>query len=117
MKNNTIPTNIKIIDLLTNVIGSRDVVQTIEPYISQAKSSIVYLDFSSVEFVSRSAAHELLLLKERLNNTFPLKEIEFTNTSNNVNLMFRIIGANRAVSNAEPKFQPKILSAKTLLDQ
>ena len=66
--------------------------------IEKAHAKAINLDFSAVEFVSRSATHELLVLKEKLNKSFFKKKmITFINASDNVTEMFRTVAANRAL--------------------
>ena len=83
---------------LASIVGSRDVAHSLKNIIEKTHSKAIDLDFHDVEFVSRSAAHELLVLKERLNKRlFRKKIIHFINTSDNVSEMFRTVAANRAL--------------------
>jgi hypothetical protein len=71
------------------------------------------LDFNNVEFVSRSAAHELLLLRDSLNSRFFMrKEINFVNANNDVTNMLRIVAANRVA----PKPKEELHIQKTDID-
>ncbi|MEX0934966.1 MAG: hypothetical protein WDZ70_01415 [Candidatus Paceibacterota bacterium] len=54
----------------------------------------IHIDFSDIEFVSRSAAHEFFLLKEELK---PHKNVEFINTNDDVSEMFKAVAASRAL--------------------
>ncbi len=69
------------------IVGSRDVVKTLEKRMNVAKR--IVLDFKNVEFVSRSAAHVLLAYKR--NN--PDKDIEFRNMNQSVEKMFHLVEA------------------------
>lgn len=90
--------NIDIAKNLAPIVGSRDVVSSLKKTIEKAHAKAINLDFSAVEFVSRSAAHELLVLKEKLNKSFLRKKvINFINASDNVTEMFRTVAANRAL--------------------
>lgn len=90
--------NIDVAKNLAPIIGSRDVVSSLKTTIEKAYAKAINLDFSAVEFVSRSAAHELLVLKEKLNKSFfKKKAINFINASDNVTEMFRTVAANRAL--------------------
>jgi len=94
MKNNKL--NIKTI--LAPIITSRDTISKLEAIINKRPYKIVELDFSDIEFISRSAAHELLVMKERLaNRWFFKKDIIISNTNSDVSEMIRIVAANRAV--------------------
>ena len=90
--------NIDVAKNLAPIVGSRDVVSSLKTTIEKAYAKAINLDFSAVEFVSRSAAHELLVLKEKLNKSFFKKKvINFINASDNVTEMFRTVAANRAL--------------------
>lgn len=83
---------------LASIVGSRDVAYSLKSFIRRAWSKTVDLDFRDVEFVSRSAAHEFLILKEKFSKRlFRKKIINFVNTSDNVSEMFRTVAANRAL--------------------
>ena len=83
---------------LAPIVGSRDVVYSLKKIIKKTHSKAIDLDFQDVEFVSRSAAHELLVLKDTLNKKlFRKKVVNFINTSDNVTEMFRTVAANRAL--------------------
>jgi len=103
--------NIDVAKSLAPIVGSRDVVSILRKTIVKAHAKIVNLDFSAVEFVSRSAAHELLVLKEKLNKSFLRKKaINFINASDNVSEMFRTVAANRAL----PKTKAEELEIQTI---
>lgn len=90
--------NIDVAKNLAPIVGSRDVVSSLKTTIEKAYAKAINLDFSAVEFVSRSAAHELLVLKEKFNKSFfKKKAINFINASDNVTEMFRTVAANRAL--------------------
>lgn len=90
--------NIDIAKSLAPIVGSRDVVSNLKSVIEKTPAKIINLDFSNVEFVSRSAAHELLVLKEKFNKSFFRKKmIAFISASDNVTEMFRTVAANRAL--------------------
>ncbi|MBU4488262.1 MAG: hypothetical protein KKI13_04265 [Candidatus Omnitrophica bacterium] len=83
---------------LAPIVGSRDVAYSLKNLIEKIHARAIDLDFQDVEFVSRSAAHELLVLKEKFNKRlFWKKAINFINTSDNVADMFRTVAANRAL--------------------
>lgn len=79
-------------------VGSRDVADAVRSKISHSRANVIELDFRDVDFISRSAAHALLVLKEDLERKFLSKKIVvFINTNPSVSEMFRIVAANRAV--------------------
>ena len=107
---------IKIAEHIAPIISSRDIADNLENVIIKHKSKVLDLDFSNVEFISRSAAHALLSMKEDLQRRLmKKKEISFTNTNKEVEKMFRIIAANRALPKAKPKFKAEIFNITKLL--
>jgi len=73
------------------------------------------LDFVDVKFISRSAAHSLLLLKERLQAK---KDISFINTNEDVTNMLCVMAANRAVPKKQkPDFNPQIIDINSLFKE
>lgn len=109
-------TVIKIAQVFASILSSRDIVDELRTIINKTDSESVDLDFQKVEFVSRSATHELILVKEdfkrkRLNK----KEVSFINTSNSVKEMFRVVAANRTLpKDIKLKFKAKRVDVNTL---
>lgn len=97
--------------IIAPIIGSRDSIDRLRKAVINAKSKLVDLDFKDVEFISRSAAHELLIMKEDLRRRLlrQKKEVAYTNTNKDVTEMFRIVAANRAV--------PKTVKPKDKLER
>lgn len=110
-------TTINIAETIANVVNSRDIVSKLNNDISRLKSNVVNLDFFKVEFVSRSAAHELLTLKEKFSRKLlNKKEIVFINANDDVKKMLRVVAMNRAVpEKSKPKFKAEIVSINSLL--
>lgn len=108
----------KIIDVasvLAVVIGSRDIADHLKNIVKNSREKAIDLDFQNVEFISRSASHELLLIKEDLRRQFiNKKDIFFINTNEAVTEMFRVIAANRAVPKAPAIFNPLQVSIQSL---
>lgn len=87
---------------LANIIGSRDVAAKLASVIKKADAKSVDLDFSNVEFISRSAAHELITLKNDLKRKFlKKKDIDFINMTKDVKEMVRLVAANIAAPDKE----------------
>lgn len=108
-------TKINIAEKIAPILGSRDVIQELDKLIKKAKTDLVELDFVKLEFVSRSAAHELVSLREKY--TRQAKNISFINTSQDVYKMLRIVAANRAVPPKKPsEFKAPIVNIKSLLE-
>lgn len=101
--------SIKAVDvasLIAPVISSRDIVHIIAEEANSTDAKSVKLDFSHVEFISRSAAHELLQLKEDLQRKwYKKKTISFVNTNQDVTEMLRLVAANRAVPSPSPRVE------------
>ncbi|MFA5091583.1 MAG: hypothetical protein WC483_03200 [Candidatus Paceibacterota bacterium] len=108
MKNNKL--NIKTI--LAPIITSRDAINKLEKMVKKMPFKTFELDFSDVEFISRSAAHELLVMKEKLaHRLFFKKDIIINNTNFDVSEMIRVVAANRAVpKKIAEKMETKIVS-------
>lgn len=96
-----------VIDVSTTlapIVGSRDIAHSLRSLILKARSKSVDLDFKNVEFLSRSAAHELLTLKDELSHSFLRKKIvNFINTRDNVSKMLKIVASSRAVPKPKEK--------------
>ena len=107
---------IKIAQIFASILSSRDIVNELRAIIDKTDSESVDLDFQKVEFVSRSAAHELILVKEdfkrkRLNR----KEVSFINTSDSVKEMLRVVAANRTLpKNTKLEFKAKKINIDAL---
>ncbi len=107
-------TIIQIAKVLAPIVGSRDVVDLLRTPALNSSTKLVVLSFQDVEFISRSAAHELLLIKEelRLKN----KELIFDNTNKDITEMLRVVAANRALPKTEkPKFTAEKIDINSLL--
>ena len=100
----------KVIDMsqvLAPIISSRDTLAMVKKAVQEAETNLVNLDFNKVEFISRSAAHELLKIKEELRIDHK-KEVFFANTNESVTDMIRVVAANRAVPKiSQPEFTRK----------
>lgn len=97
------------------IIGSRDVVRVLRDDIMRVSADAVNLDFEYVEFISRSAAHELLTMKEDLKReTSNPKEIFFIRTSKDVTDMLRTVAASRAVPAEKPELEVKTIDIRSL---
>ncbi len=103
-----------ISNILSTIITSRDAVNLLKKRIISL-NSCVNLDFSDIEFVSRSAAHALILLKEDFLNE--KTDIFFLNTNDEVKKMIRIVAANRVVPKDKPDFNPEEASFNDFLKE
>ena len=113
-------TKINIAKSSAMIISSRDIADVLEELIKKTDTESVILDFSDVKFVSRSAAHALLVLKERLGSRVSnMKKISFVNVNNDIADMLRVVAANRALPKNENivKFNPEKIDIKSLLKQ
>lgn len=103
-------TTINIATTLAPILTSRDVINTLKTKIEKTAAVQVALDFATVEFVSRSAAHELLRLKASLAAQDNQKTVEFMNANDEVAKMLRTVASNRAV----PKTKEDTSAIKTI---
>ncbi len=107
---------INVAQLLAPILSSRDITDKLKKAIKKTDTKSVDLDFEEVEFISRSVAHELLLIKEdfkrkRLNK----KDISFVNTNENAKEMLRIVAANRALPKShKPEFKAERINIESL---
>ena len=108
---------ILIVKKIAKIVSSRDLVHNLEKEVSRQEHSIVSLDFTDVEFISRSAAHELLLLQEKMRTkTFKKKEVLFVHTSDDVKKMLRIVASNKAVpESSKPRIRLEKIDIDTLM--
>ena len=108
---------LNIAELVAPIVGSRDAVRALEKIISKEKAESIDLDFRDVEFVSRSATHEFLIMKEALaQKTQSKKTVTFINLEQNVKDMFRAVAANRAApKSAKPELKLRITSIESLI--
>lgn len=110
---NTMNSDITTINIATRVapvLASRDVITALKIELEKLAATQVQLDFTQVEFVSRSAAHELLRLKESLAAQSSKKTVEFINANDEVANMLRTVASNRAI----PKAVEDTASLKTI---
>ncbi|MDD5547347.1 MAG: STAS domain-containing protein [Candidatus Pacebacteria bacterium] len=104
---------IKVAKVLAPILGSRDVIDSLKSYILKSNEKMVVLDFKDVQFISRSAAHELLLIKEELSQKN--KELSFENTNDDIAEMLRVVAANRALPKSEKiQFRPEKININSL---
>lgn len=90
-------TSINIATVVAPILASRDVISVLRSEIEKNNTPLIQLNFEHVEFISRSAAHELLRLKEWFANQDQKRTIELTNTNEDVAKMLRAVASNRAV--------------------
>lgn len=89
--------SINVASVVAPVLASRDVINILRNEIDKNNAPLIQLNLDHVEFISRSAAHELLRLKEWFSSQEHKKTIELTNASDEVTKMLRVVASNRAV--------------------
>ena len=90
----------------TGFCNSADLLPLIKTY----KQDNIYINFNDIEFISRSAAHELLKTKEKYKN------IQFKNLNSEVSGILRIVAANIACpKDTSKKFKPEKTTFSALL--
>lgn len=105
--------------LLAEIINSRDVADVLEDAVKKTNTELVVLDFTGIKFISRSAAHSLLLLKEKFEcKASNKKMVSFENAIEDVSEMLRIVSANKTYPKKEkPEFNPKRIDITSLLKE
>jgi hypothetical protein len=88
-------------DLMSPTICTRDIVQFLFRNLDKKPCNEIELDFDGIEFISRSASHELLCLKERAEHgifgLFFKKSIHLVNVNSNVAQLLNVVAANRVI--------------------
>lgn len=112
-------TTIRVSELLAPIISSRDVVDVLEDKSKKTDTESVVLDFSNVKFISRSAAHALALLKERVESRVSnRKSLSFVNANSDIVEMLRIVAANKIYpKDKKPEFNPEEIDINSLLKE
>ena len=105
--------------IIAPIVSSRDSINRLEGIIRRMRSNNIELDFSNIDFISRAATHELLLMKERLlYQLFFKRVIVFTNMNIDVFNMIRIVAANRVAPKEHIDDQElEIVSVEQLLSR
>ena len=115
-KENT--TILNVAETIAPIISSRDIIEDFEKSIKRAPTFDIALDFNNVQFISRSASHQLLTLKEELANKLLKKKIiSFINTNNDVTKMLRLVAASKALPQKKVKFDAEITNIQSLMAQ
>ena len=61
---------IDVAHILASVVGSRDIADRLKDVILESRAPAIDLDFVNVDFVSRSAAHQLLAIQQNMQKDF-----------------------------------------------
>jgi hypothetical protein len=109
---------INVAQKLAKTISSRDVLLELVKFIKVAKEKKVSLDFAQVEFISRSAAHELLMIRADFERKRLFKkQIEFINLNDDVKNMIRTVAANLASPRGtKPTVKAETIDIYSLVD-
>lgn len=104
-------TNTKYIDLsreIAEIISSRDVILNLQSIVNSLKEDSVVLNFANVDFISRSAAHQFLLLQESMDR----KNIQFENLNESVAQMFAVVSQSRKNIHTKRNLQPQRMTQR-----
>ncbi|MEK7496899.1 MAG: STAS domain-containing protein [Patescibacteria group bacterium] len=113
---NTIKLTIDVATRVAPILGSRDILEVLKNQIVDSKANAVELDFSIVNFISRSAAHELLKVKDEVEHQN--KQVSFVNTNLEVQNMIRTVAANRILPRERNiDFKPKLVDINSLFKE
>lgn len=102
------------------VISSRDIIDTLVKKIEKADAKSIVLDFSNVDFVSRSATHALIKLKELYNkkwNLFNKKKLVFNNINESFDKMLQSVTASKNYMRRKVDFNPQKVTSKSLFEK
>ena len=107
---------IDVAKIVSTIISSRDLVNNLKQTVDKTNKKNIRLDLNDIEFVSRSAAHALLLMKEDLKRTLPQKkEVVFINANKDVEKMLRTVAANLALPKKnKPRFKAERININSL---
>lgn len=107
---------IKMAEAIATILSSRDLIDNFKNVILKADAKAVDLDFAEVEFISRSAAHALLIMKEDLRRKLlNKKEVNFINANKDVENMLRIVAANRALPKKRAEFRAERVDIRSFI--
>lgn len=87
---------IKLSRLITKSISSRQAIQPVRDKIfalPKHKDFLIELDFTDIDFISRSFADEILKLKEKMENKKMC--LKFINKNSEINRMLKIVSSQR----------------------
>ncbi|MFB6181954.1 MAG: hypothetical protein ABEJ24_03585 [Candidatus Magasanikbacteria bacterium] len=105
MQNNQQNT-IKMNEKFGKIVNSREMVRKVLQDYLDKKEDLV-LDFSDAEFISRSAADEILKIKGKYEGN-----IKIVNTIDDVEKMIQTVAKSRAIPKKETDFNPKTMDIK-----
>ncbi|OGJ51880.1 hypothetical protein A2335_04815 [Candidatus Peregrinibacteria bacterium RIFOXYB2_FULL_32_7] len=90
---------------------SRELINKIAKYLEDNFDNLdnIILDFSDIEFISRSAAHELVVLKPKYPNLI------YKNLDDELAEIIRIVAASNAVRKESNNFNPQKVNFKELM--
>ncbi|MBU4369632.1 hypothetical protein KKG58_02600 [Patescibacteria group bacterium] len=109
-------TIINVNKTIAPIISSRDIIGNLGNSVEKKFTNDIALDFNNVQFISRSAAHQLLIVKEKFANRLSKKKtISFINTNDEVAKMLRLVAASRALPQKKAKFDAEIINIQSLI--
>ncbi len=86
------------------ILTSRDIVKKYKKIIDNIHNDVVVLDFSNVDFISRSTAHEFLKLKEYY-KVKKSKYLEIQNINEDISKMFEIVAKSMVIRKKQPELK------------
>jgi len=104
--------HLKLAEEIAEIISSRNVIAQIKNRLLSQSEDLCVLDFSSVVFISRSAAHELILLEEDLKSH--KKQIEFVHMNNDVQAMLNTVRQHRIALQKSDFVLPQVMDINFL---
>jgi len=108
---------IDVAEKISKTLSSRDVLEILVKEIRSVPGKQVNLDFSKVEIISRSVAHELLKIQADFDRKIIFsKRVNFVNTNENVSKMLRIVASNLALPRTiKPQVKVDVIDINSII--
>lgn len=104
--------HLKLAQEIAEIISSRDVITVIKNRLLNQPEKSFVLDFSSVAFTSRSAAHEFILLEEDLKSH--KKQVALVHMNKDVQAMFSTVRHHRIATQKLDFVLPQVMDINVL---
>ena len=101
--------NINVLEFTPPIINSRDCIKNLKKEILKSPNNKVILNFGNIKSVSRSAAQELMNIKDEFNKEwFHKKILSFSNINKEVSKTFKLVSFNYIPTIPKTKINHKI---------
>jgi len=86
--------NINVLEFTPSIINSRDCIKNLKKEILKAPNNRVILNFGNIKSISRSAAQELISVKDEFNKEWFHKKLSFSNINREVSKTLKLVNSN-----------------------